>query len=337
MPVLSYSQIAKDLQARKFAPVYLLTGEEAYYIDKVSDYIEDHVLKPEEKAFNQVILYGRDVGFKDVIDQVRQFPMMSEYRVVILKEAQQMRELNELKPYFNNPAESSILVISYKHKKFSKASALYKSIAKSGVVLHSDKLYDNQIPDWIRKHLADEQIGINEEARLLLSEYVGADLSKLSNELDKLTINLQKGQTVTKEEIEKYIGISKDYNVFELQRALAHRDAMKIARMVHYFKDNTKENPVVMMVGALYRYFTKVLIARTYADWSDKQLLSVLKLPSPYFLREYRAAARNYSRDKIHRVFQYLLEADKMAKGIDAPHMSEGEIIRELIFKISYL
>lgn len=337
MPVLKYEDIIRQLKAKEYAPVYFLTGDEPYFIDSISDFIEENVLTESEKAFNQVKLYGRDVDFKSVVDQVTQFPLMAEKRVVLLKEAQSMKDFDQLQGYFSKPATTSILVISYKHKKLDGRSAVAKVLDKNAVVLKASRIYDNQVPDWIKSYLSGQHIGIKEEATMLLSEYVGADLSKLSNELEKLTINVGPGATVTPEEIERYIGISKEYNIFELQKALAVKDGPRLARMAQYFRDNSKDHPPVMVIGSLYTYFSKVLLARTYANWTDKQLMGALKLNSPFFLREYRTAARNYSREKLDRVFYFLLEADKQAKGIDYPQIPDGEIIRDLIFKISYL
>lgn len=337
MPVQKFDEILKQLKAKQFAPLYFLSGEEPFYIDRISDYIEDNVLTESEKAFNQIILYGRDVDFKGVMDQVNQYPLMADHRVVLLKEAQEMRDFSELLPYFNKPASSTILAISYKYKKPDGRTAVFKALEKNGVYLKADKLYDNQVPAWIKGQLALHHLGIKEDAAALLAEYVGADLSKLSNELEKLTINIERGGTVTTHEIERYIGISKEYNIFELQRAFSIKDGPKLARIAHYLKDNSKDHPAIMVINSLYYYFSKVLLARSYANWTDKQLLAELKLGSPYFLREYRAAARIYSREKLDRVFAYLLEADKQAKGIDYPSIPDGEIVRDLIFKIAYL
>lgn len=337
MPSLKFEEILRQVQAGEYAPIYFLTGDEPYFIDSISDFIEQNALTESEKAFNQVKLYGRDVDYKAVVDQVTQFPLMAERRVVLLKEAQSMKDFDQLQAYFSKPATTSILVISYKHKKLDGRSAVAKILEKNAVVLKSSRIYDNQVPDWIKTHLAEQHIGIKEEATMLLSEYVGADLSKLSNELEKLSINVGRGATVTPVEIERYIGISKEYNIFELQKAFALKDGPRLARMAQFFRDNSKDHPPIMIIGSLYNYFSKVLLARTYANWSDKQLMAALKLNSPFFLREYRTAARNYSREKLDRIFYFLLEADKQSKGIHYPQIPDGEITRDLIFKISYL
>lgn len=337
MPLLNYEQVIAKLKAKEFAPIYLLAGEEPFFIEKIADYLEQSVLDESEKAFNQVTLYGWDVDAKAVLDYVNQYPLMAERRVVILKEAQSMKQIDQLINYFKNPAPSTVLIMLYKNKKPDKRTAFYKAIEKSGVVMISSKIYDNQLPAFIKSQIKHRGAAIDEKAAQLLAEYIGTDLSKLNNEIEKLVINIGENGVISSAEIEKYTGINKDFNVFELQRAFALRDSVRLARMAQYFRENTKENPAILLISVLYKYFSKVMVLSANPKMNDREALSALQLGSPFFLKEYRAAAKNFPIAKIERVFTYLLEADKRSKGIDEPSMPEGEIIRELIFKIAYL
>jgi DNA polymerase III subunit delta len=337
MPLLKYDEIVKQIENGAFAPVYFLFGDEPFFIDRIMDRLENQVLPEADRAFNQITLYGRDVDFKAILDEANQYPMMADKRLVLVKEAQEFKDLDKLTTYFSQPVPTTVLAFAYKYKKPDGRTTFYKALSKSGVLMKSDPVYDNHLPGWITQYLAAAKLKVEPGASMLLSEYVGANLSKMSNELDKLALNMQPGTTVTSADIEKYIGISKDYNVFELQKALSFKDAKKIASMAEYFRNNAKENPAVLMIGALYRYFTKVMIASSYPKWNDKQLLAELKLGSPFFLKEYKSAAKHYNREKVERAFHYLLEADKKNKGIDHATIPEGEIIRELIFKVAHL
>ena len=270
-------------------------GAESYFIDQVVNYVESKILTEAERSFNQTIFYGKDTDHKTVVDNARRFPMMASHQVVILKEAQEMKTLKNLQAYIEKPMDSTILVIAHKHKKFNTNSKFGKLIKSKTVLLESKALYDNQLPAWIESYLKKRKFGIKQEAAILIAEYVGTDLSKVVNELDKLVLNLPAGTNITSKEIEANIGISKEYNVYELQRALGQGDVLKANRIVNYFSANPRRNPLPVVIGSLYGYFSKVYQLHFLKGASEQDQLKALKLRSAYFLRDYRAAMRNFS------------------------------------------
>ncbi len=333
---MTFSQIINDLKKKKYHPVYFLHGKEAYFIDAIADYIEKSVLSDGEKSFNQTILYGKEIEFKQVVDTARRYPMMAPYQVVIIKEAQEMRTLKELATYVEQPAQTTILVICHKHKRFDSRTKLGKLLKKKAVVFEAKKLYDNQLPDWIHNYLQEKEFTIKPAATALIAEYLGTDLSKVVNELDKLAINLPKGTNITQQHIQNNIGISKDYNVFELQKALGQKQVTKVNRIVKYFGANPRKNPMVMMVGSLYNYFSKIYMLHFLRNSGDQDILKALKLGSSFFLREYKAAARNYSRPQTENVLSILKEYDLKSKGVDNNTMNnpDSELMKELVWRI---
>ena len=333
---MTFPQIIADLKKKQYKPVYFLHGNESYFIDAIADFIEKKVLSDGEKSFNQTILYGKETEFKQVVDTARRYPMMAPYQVVILKEAQEMRTLKELVTYVEKPAETTILVICHKHKKFDSRTKLGKSLKKNAVLFESKKLYDNQLPDWIHNYLKTKGFTIKPNATALIAEYLGTDLSKVVNELDKLAINLPKGTDITQQHIQDNIGISKDYNVFELQKALGQKQVTKVNRIIKYFGANPKKSPMVMMVGSLYNYFSKIYMLHFLRHAGDQDVLSALKLRSSFFLREYKASARNYSRPQTEKVLSILKEYDLKSKGVDNNTMSnpDSELLKEMVYRI---
>ncbi len=334
---MTFSEIRKDLKSKKYQPVYFLHGTESYFIDAISSYIEKNVLSEGEKAFNLTVLYGKETEFKQVVDAARRYPMMASHQVVIVKEAQEMKTLKELIRYIEKPLDTTILVICHKHKKFDSRTKFGKAIAKSkALVFESKKLYDNQLPDWIVGYLKDKKFNIEPPATAMMAEYVGTDLSKVVNELDKLTINLPPKTTITAQHIQENIGISKDYNVFELQKALGQRQVTKANRIVQYFVDNPKKGPLVMMVGALYNYYSKIYTLHFLKNSSEQDILKSLKLRSSYFLRDYKQTARYYNRLQTEQVLSLLKEYDLKSKGVNFNnvHQFEGELKKELVWKI---
>ncbi|MBK8503464.1 MAG: DNA polymerase III subunit delta [Saprospiraceae bacterium] len=257
---MTADNLINDLKSRKFHPVYLLQGPESYYIDQITNYFENHILDEAERSFNLMILYGKETDFMEVVDNARRFPMMSEYQVVIVKEAQSMKELNELEAYVKNPAPSTMLVICYKHGTIDGRTTFARLLKEKAVIFESKRVYDNQMPAWISDHLASRGFKIGASEAALISDYLGADLSKVANEMEKLALNLRTGHKVNKSDIEKYIGISKDFNVFELQDALGARNKEKAYRIIQYFISNPKNNPLIMVVGALFSYFSKIYL-----------------------------------------------------------------------------
>ncbi|MEM1121149.1 MAG: DNA polymerase III subunit delta [Bacteroidota bacterium] len=333
---MTFSQIITSLKNKQYQPVYFLHGNESYFIDAIADYIEKNVLSEGEKSFNQTILYGKEIDFKQVVDTVRRYPMMAPYQVVIVKEAQEMRTLKELATYVEQPAATTILVICHKHKRFDGRSKLGKVLKKKAVLFESKKLYDNQLPDWIHNYLRDKGFTIKPAATALIAEYLGTNLSKVVNELDKLAINLTKGTDITQQHIQNNIGISKDYNVFELQKALGQKQVTKVNRIIQYFGANPRKNPMVMLVGSLYNYFSKIYMLHFLRNAGDQEVQKALKLSSSFFLREYRASARNYPKQSVTKVLGILKEYDLKSKGVDNNTMSnpDSELMKEMVWRI---
>ncbi|MFL5754166.1 MAG: DNA polymerase III subunit delta [Bacteroidia bacterium] len=343
-----FNEILTDLKRKIYKPVYFLCGEEPYFIDQISDFIESTVLDESEKEFNQTVLYGRDVDLATVIGAVKRYPMMSEYQVVVVKEAQNIREFSKggseegetksggntmFQSYVEHPQTSTILVICHKYKTIDKRTALAKTIQKKSVFFESKKLYDNQVPEWVTSYLKNKGYKINPKASLLLAEFLGNDLSKIANELDKLTINISADTEISADHIQENIGISKDYNIFELQDALGKKDVLRSNRIINYFAANPKDNPLVVTLGVLYGYFSKILV---YHFTPDKNKFNISKAlgVNPYFVEGYERAAKNYNTAKLKSVFGYLREYDLRSKGIDNPSVGDGELLKELVFKI---
>lgn len=330
---MDYKKILQDLKKGNYAPVYFLCGEEPYFIDKVSDFIEDNILDESEKEFNQSVLYGRDVTPQDIVSTAKRFPMMSEYQVVIVKEAQNIKAIDELDAYIKAPQKSTILVICYKYKKLDKRKAFYKTVSKHGVFLQSDLIRDYKIEPFIEAIVKEKKCTIAPEALRLLAEHLGTDLSKIENELDKLLILLPEGAKINTKDIEENIGISKDYNIFELQKALATRNILKSNQIINYFGQNSKKNPMPMTVAGLYSYFSKLLIYHFEKNKSESNIASKLKI-SPYFVKEYAQASRNFPIPKTVQVISLLREYDLKSKGLGNSSFTDGDLQRELIFKI---
>lgn len=346
-----YNQIMSDLKKKTYRPVYFLMGDEPYFIDMVADYIEANVLGEMEKEFNQSILYGRDVSAADIIGAAKRFPMMSEHQVVIIKEAQNVKDLVEKEKedkgkekakekakhpfvaYLENPQPSTILVICYKYKSIDKRTSIAKLIDKNAVLFESKKLYDNQVADWINNYLKSKDYTISQRAAGLLAEYLGTSLSKITNELDKLIINLPPKSEITPEHIQTNIGISKDYNVFELQNAIGKKEVLKANRIINYFAANEKENPFVVTVASLYSYFSKILIYHFLTDKSKTTVASALGV-NPFFVGDYERAAKGFTVGKLKSIFSYLREYDLKSKGVERGSATDGELLKEMVFKI---
>jgi DNA polymerase-3 subunit delta len=331
--------VLKDLKANKYAPVYFLQGEETFYIDLIADYIEKNCLSDSEKSFNQTVLYGKDVNMNTVLLNAKRFPMMSERQVVIVKEAQEISDLGkesgdtQLNAYVQNPLPSTVLVFCYKYKTLDARKALSKNIEKFSVVVTSKKIYDNQLPQWVGDYFGSKGFKINNKAAVLLSEFVGNNLGRLANEIDKLLINLDKGVEVNEDHIEKYVGISKEFNVFELQQALIKRDVYKANQIVNYFEANPKNNPIIPVISVLFGFFSKLLLVHGTENKTDANLAKVLGV-NPYFVKDYIFGAKTYPASKVIHVIHYIRQADLLSKGVDNVSMTEGQILKELVFKI---
>lgn len=328
------AKIVSDIKNGNIQPIYVLMGEEPYYIDKISEYIENNILSEEEKGFNQMVLYGRDVTIEEVVDNAKRFPMMAERQVIVVKEAQDLsRTIENLSAYALNPQPSTVLVMCYKYKKIDKRKALYKAINKIGLVFESPKFYDNQVPEWIKRVLAGKNYKIEPKASLMLVEFLGTSLSKISNELDKLLVVLPEGSTITAKDIEENIGISKDYNNFELRKAVGERNVLKSNRIINHFAQNQKANPMIMTISLLNSFFTQLLIYHSLKDKSKNSVAKALGV-NPFFVSDYTVAAKNYPMRKVSQVIGLLREADVKSKGVGANALPAGDILKELLFKI---
>jgi DNA polymerase-3 subunit delta len=327
-------QLVTAIKQKQLKPIYFLMGEEPYYIDKISEFIERTVLDPSERGFNQMVLYGRDTSIEDIVANAKRFPMMAEHQVVIVKEAQDLsRTIEKLVDYAKNPQPSTVLVINYKYKKIDKRKALYKTLKKTGVIFESKKLYENQVSDWIRRVLAPKNYSITPKAAQMLVEFLGTDLSKINNELEKLQIILPKDTQITPEAIEENIGISKDYNNFELRKAIGDKNVVKAHKIVHYFAENPKDNPMVVTVSLLFNFFSQLLHYHGLQDRSPRHVAAALKI-NPYFVNEYTAAAANYPMRKVSAVIAILRDFDVKSKGVGAHAVSQGDLLKELLFRI---
>lgn len=332
---MTADEILRDIHAGRFAPVYFLHGEEPYFIDQIADAVEARALPEAERGFNQTILYGKEVDHLTLLDHLRRYPMMSERQVVILREAQEMKSLTELSNYIENPMPSTVFVASYKHKKIDARTKFGKALGGKNIVFfESKKLYDNQIPDWISSACKSRKQQIEPAAAALMAEYLGTDLAKISNELDKLALNLPSGTTITVNHIQDNIGISKDYNVFELQKALATRDRTKVSRIQQHFEANIKKNPLIVIISSLYAYFSKVFMLHALKGQPDGEVLKALELRSDWFLKEYKTASANFSAAQCAQVIGHLKDYDLRSKGVHNDGTEEEALMKELFWKI---
>jgi len=326
-------KIVNDIKAGSIKPIYFLMGEEPYYIDKLSDFIEQNVLSEEEKGFNQTILYGRDITIEDIVSTAKRYPMMAERQVVIVKEAQDLsRTIDKIESYAENPMESTVLVFCYKYKTLDKRKKVTKLLAKNGLVLESKKLYENQVGDWVKRVLAGKKYSIEPKATAMLVEFLGTDLSKINNELEKLQIILPVGSTINPQHIEENIGFSKDFNNFELLNALGSRNQVRAFRIAQYFSDNPKANPIVVTTSIIFGFFVKVLKYHGLKDRDPEKVVAFLGVNS-YFLKDYDVALRNYPMKKVSQIISSLRDIDVKSKGVGA-NMSQSDLLKEMLFKI---
>lgn len=330
---MTFEEIIGNLQKKIYHPVYFLMGEETYFIDKISDYIADNVLTEAEKGFNQTVLYGKDLEPSTIIGNARRFPMMANHQVIIVREAQNIKKIEDLEPYVKNPLNSTILVINYKYKTLDKRKTFPKLIDQKGVLFESKKIYDNQLPAWITTYLKNQRYTISPQAAAMIAEYLGTDLGKVVNELDKLIISLPAGTQITPDHIEKNIGISKEFNVFELQNALGDRDLLRANRIINYFGANPSSNPVTVVISALFSYFSKLLNYHFLEDKSQNNVASVLQV-HPFFVKNYVAAAKNYNIKKLVEIVSILREYDMKSKGWGNVSASQADLQKEMIYRI---
>lgn len=329
-----YREIMEDLKNRNFRPIYLLMGEEPYFIDQISNYIQNSALSEAEQSFNQVIFYGKDTDVMNIIHAARRYPMMAAHNVVIVKEAQSLKGMDELLHYTEKPLSSTILVLNYKYKTLDKRTKLFKSIAENGLVFESAKIYDDQLPAWIEKVLKSRGLAIEMNAAQMLVEFLGNDLSKIAGEIDKLIITMPQGtKKITPQLVETNIGISKDYNNFELQKALAQKDELKAYRIALYFGENQKSSPFAVTIATLYFFFSKLIVYHYVRDKNRNEIASTLKI-NPYFVNDYAQAYASFPIAKSLRIISILREYDVKSKGVGNYSATPGELLKEMIYRI---
>lgn len=333
--------VLKDLKSGKYAPIYFLQGEEPFFIDQISDFIEANALQPNDKGFNQVVMYGKDVTIPDILNNARRFPMMADRQVVIVKEAQNIPQLGKeetdqmLINYVKNPLPSTILVFAHKYKNIDGRKALAKELEKNAVFVKSEKIKDQFLPSWIEIFVKSKGLTIDSPTSIFLADSIGNNLEVISNELSKMFLNLQGETKITKDHIQKFIGINKEYNNFELTKAMGVKDVVKANKIIHYFSQNPKSHPAIPIIALVYSFFSKVALVHFNKQMPDAELARVTGV-HPYFLKEYRIAANNYRLGKVIDCFAYIKEADLRSKGVDAGEMEDREILRELVYKIMH-
>ena len=339
---LNPNQVLAELRSGKYAPVYFLQGEEPFYIDQISDYIEEHCIPEHEKGFNQTVLYGKDVNMGQVITNARRFPMMAEKQLVIVKEAKDIQDIDKeegqklLIDYLNQPVPSTVLVFAHKHKKLDGRKPLSKEVKSKALLLTTTKLYDNQVPQWIEEYVREKGLKIEPDATRMLSEYLGTNLERQSNEINKISLNMKEGEAITAALIQKYVGINKDFNAFELQKAMAMGDVVKANRIVNYFTANIKANSPIMVIAMIYPFYAKLLMAHGAKDKSPANLARVLRVSPHMVSREYVPAMNRISLAKAVQCISILKEADMRAKGVEAGAMSQGDILKEMVYKLMH-
>lgn len=331
---MEFGNILQNLKKGIYHPIYLLQGEEPYFVDELSNYIEKNVLTDAEKGFNQTVFYGKDSDALTIAESSLRFPMMANKQVIIVKEAQSLGKIDTLTSYAEKPLESTILVINYKYKNLDSRTKLVKAIKKNGVVFTSKKLYENKIPNWIDGYLKKHNYSITPQAALLLTSYLGTDLSKIVNELNKLVIAVKDSNKITPDHIEKNIGLSKDFNVLELQNALGEKNVLKANKIIQYFGANPTLNPIQKTVAGLYFYFSKLFTYHFLKDKSERNVAAELRV-HPFFVREYITAAKKYSPTKLYEIMGILRDYDMKSKGFNVSTMIEtGDLQKEMIYKI---
>ena len=332
---LTYADIMKEIRERRFSPIYYLMGEEPYYIDRISDCLIDTVLSETEKDFNLDILYGADVDINTIINTARRYPMMSEYRLMVVKEAQVVKGMENLSIYLQNPLSSTILVICHKNGTLDRRKKLAGEVAKKGVLFESKKLKDSQLPQFINSYMMQKGLNMDPKATEMMADFVGTDLSRMTGELDKLIITQPQGQTrVTPEQIEKNIGISKDYNNIELRNAILQKDILKANRIIKYFKDNPKNNPIQLTLAYLFSFFSNLMLAYYAPDKSENGVAAFLGFKSPWQAKDYVTAMKRFSGKKTMQIIHDIRYTDAKSKGVNNPSVDSADLLKELVYKI---
>ena len=330
---MSVDSIITDLKKKKFKPIYWLEGEEPFFIDEVMNYAEHHILKESETSFNLSVFYGKDAQWADVVNACRRYPMFSEIQVVLLKEGQQMKDIEQLESYIENPLPSTLLVVSYKDKKLDARTKFAKTIKSKGELFSTKKIYENQLPDWVNTLVKEHQLTITQKANLLLCENIGNDLSRIKNEIEKIAVNLKNSKTITDEVIEQFVGVSKEYNVFELQDAIAKKNLSKAIRIIQYFEKNPKAGPIQLILPSLYSFFSKVFLIFSANGNDEKALASSLGI-NPYFLKDYLQASKNYRYEGVEKILLLLHQYNLRSIGINDNNTNDTELLKEFVVKV---
>ena len=330
---MSVEKIISDWKKKIFKPVYWLEGEEEYFIDKAVDYAEHHILNESEASFNLSVFYGKDANWADVLNACRRYPMFAERQVVLLKEAQQMKDVEKLEPYIETPLSSTVFVVSYKEKKLDARKKFAKLVKENGVLVTTKKMYDKDVPAWTQELVHSKGLTISPRGLALLVDHIGNDLTRIENEIDKLSVNLGKGTNITEDDIEKYIGVSKDYNVFELQAALAAKDLARTIRIIQYFEANPKAGPIQLILPSLYSFFSKVFMIFGAGTNDEKTIASSIGV-NPYFMKDYMQAARLYSYPGVEKVLLLLHQYNLKSIGVGSTATEDASLMKEMVVKM---
>jgi DNA polymerase-3 subunit delta len=330
---MTAEKIINDLKKGSFKPVYWLEGDEEFFIDQVIQYAEHKLLPESEAGFNLTIFYGRDANWPDVINACRRYPMFAERQVVIIKEAQALKEIEKLEAYIDKPLSSTLLFVAYKDKKVDGRTKLSKLLKEKAVQFTTKKMYDNALPEWTNELVHSKGFTINKKALFLLIDHIGNDLSRLSNEVDKLALNLGQRKNITEDDIEKFIGVSKDFNVFELQQAIAQKDLYKAIRIIQYFAANPKAAPVQLIFPSLYNYFSKVLMIYSVGSYDEKSVAGAIGV-NPYFVKDYLQTAKIYHPQDIEKILLLLHEYNLKSIGVDDAGTEDAELLKEMVVKM---
>lgn len=330
---MSAEKIINDWKKNKFKPVYWLEGEEEYYIDKVMDYAEHSILNESESGFNLIVFYGKDSNWADVINACRRYPMFAERQVVLLKEAQQMRDIEKLEPYIENPLPSTVFVVSYKEKKVDGRTKLAKLLKEKGELLTTKKMYENKLPEWTKELIESKGLTISQKALMLLVDHIGNDLNRIDNEIEKIRVNLGSRKNITETDVEENIGISKDFNVFELQAAIANKDLAKAIRIIQYFEGNPKAGPIQLILPSLYSYFSKVFMIYGLNSRDEKSVATSLGL-NPYFVKDYIKTANLFTYPQVETILLLLHEYNLRSVGVNNVGTEDASLLKEMIVKM---
>lgn len=330
---MSVEKIISDWKGKKFKPIYWVEGEEEYFIDKVVDYAEHHILNESESSFNLSVFYGKDANWADVINACRRYPMFAERQVVLLKEAQQMKDVEKLESYIENPLGSTIFVISYKQKKLDARKKFAKLVKEKGELVSTKKMYDSKLPEWTQEMLQSKGLTITQKGLLLLVEHIGNDLTRIGNEVDKLSVNLGKRTHITEEDIEEYIGVSKEYNVFELQTALAAKDFARSIQIIQYFESNPKAGPIQLILPSLYSFFSKVFMVFGSGNADEKTIAASIGV-NPFFMKDYMQAARLYKYNGVEKTLLLLHNYNLKSIGVGSTNTNDASLLKEMVVKM---